>query len=57
MSVSNLDAGNKAKNKYLCLHGIKTDMEKNKADKGDAVLAQVINKVSGGVFTKKVAFE
>lgn len=56
MSVSILDAGNKAKNKYLCLHGI-NDTGKNKAEKGDTVLAPVINKVSRGVFTEKVAFE
>lgn len=52
-----LDAGNKAKNKYLCLHGIKSDTGKNKAEKGDTVLAPVINKVFRGVFTEKVAFE
>lgn len=57
MSVSILDAGNKAKNKYLCLHGIKSGTGKNKAEKGDTVLSPVINKVSRGVFTEKVAFE
>lgn len=59
MSFSMPHAGGEAKNKCLCLQGIKSDREKKERGwgVGGTMLATAMNKVSWGVFMEEVAFE